>query len=116
MIAFIKDYSLFIIKKKLIILYILNVLDITLTLILLSTGLYMEVNTFMAKEVNNPAKAFILKTVIPAVLLIYIYFRMQKATNKQLKQSNIFINIITGVYFLINISHIIWIVLIPVFL
>jgi len=116
MIAFIKNYTLLVIKKKLLFLYILNVLDIIFTLALLSTGLYMEVNTFMAGEVQKPLKSFAIKVVLPAVILIFIYIRMQKATDKQLKQSNILINIAVCIYILINISHMIWVSLIPLFI
>jgi len=116
MIAFIKNYTLLVIKKKLLFLYILNVLDIIFTLALLSTGLYMEINALMAGEVQKPIEIFIIKAVLPAVLLIFIYIRMQKATDKQLKQSNIIINIAVCLYILINISHIIWVSLIPLLL
>jgi hypothetical protein len=51
MIAFIKNYSLDNIKNKLLMLYILNVTDIVFTLLLLSTGFYMEANGLMSNAV-----------------------------------------------------------------
>ena len=116
MMAFIKNYSLENIKNKLLILYILNVTDIIFTLLLLSNGLYMEVNTLMAKAVQSPTASLALKVILPAILFIFIYFRMHKASAKQLKQSNLIINFATAVYVVINVSHIIWISLIPVFM
>ena len=115
MIAFIKGYTLLQIKKKLLFLYMLNLLDILFTLSLLSTGLYMETNPLIADKVQNPIAFFTLKSLLPALLLIFIYLRMQDATEKQLKQSNRIINIAIIIYGLVNISHIVWISLIPFF-
>jgi hypothetical protein len=108
MIAFIKNYSLENIKNKLLILYILNVTDIISTLLLVGTGFYMEANTLMIKAVQSPTESIALKVVLPAVLLICIYFRMQKASDQQLKKANFFISGTTAIYALINISHLVW--------
>ncbi|WP_253200438.1 DUF5658 family protein [Clostridium sp. CF012] len=108
---FIKTYTFENIKYKLLLLYLLNVTDILFTLLLLSTGLFMEANFLMAKAVQSISSSFILKIVLPAVLLLYIYLRMKKATGTQLKQSNLILNIITGVYIIINISHLVWFLL-----
>lgn len=108
MILFIKAYTFENIKYKLLILYLLNVTDILFTVLLLSTGLFTEANFLMIKAVKSVPASFILKIVLPAVLLLYIYIRMKKASELQLKHSNIILNIITGVYILINASHLIW--------
>lgn len=116
MIAYIKNYSMLVIKKKLIFLYMLNVLDIMFTLVLLKTGIFMEVNILMVDTVNNPIQVFLMKAVLPALLLFFIYIRMQKATEKQLKQSNVIINIATCIYIIVNMLHILWVSLIPFFI
>ncbi|MBU3189348.1 hypothetical protein KPL51_07225 [Clostridium bowmanii] len=108
MMLFIKTYTYENIKYKLLILYLLNVTDILFTVLLLSTGLFAEANFLMVKAIQSPSTSFILKIVLPAVLLLYIYIRMKNASELQLKQSNIILNIITGVYILINIFHLIW--------
>ncbi len=108
MLLFIKTYTLDNIKQKLVILYLLNVADILFTLLLLATGFYIEANLFMSKAVQSLFASFILKIVLPALLLFYLYIRMKKANKKQLKQSNIILNIATAIYFIINISHLIW--------
>ena len=105
LIPFIKKYTLDNIKYKLIILYLLNVTDIFFTLILLSTGLFIEANILMAKAVESISDSFLLKILLPAVLLFSISIRMKKASNHQLKNSNTIINIAIGFYSLINISH-----------
>jgi SpoIID/LytB domain protein len=47
-------------------------------------------------------------TVLPAVLLIFVYLRMQKGTEQQLRKSNYFINGANILYALINLSHLVW--------
>ena len=116
MIAFIKTYTLENIKHKLLILYFLNVTDILFTLLLLSTGYYMEVNLLMVNAVQSLLASFILKILLPAVLIFYISIRIKKASEAQLKMSNIIINMATGFYVAINISHLIWCFLFLLFL
>lgn len=114
MIAFIRNYSLKSIKNKLLLLYILNVTDIIFTLLLLSTGFYIEANTLMGKIIQSPPAGLVLKIVLPAGLFIVVYVRMQKATDQQLKKSNLLINGATILYTLVNISHLIWFARIPI--
>lgn len=111
--AFIKDYSLKNLKNKLIILYILNVTDIIFTLLLLFTCFYMEVNPLIAKALKDPVSGLLLKIVLPAILLILVFSRMQRATEQQLKKSNYLINGVTAFYALINAFHLVWIAILP---
>jgi len=113
MTTFIKNYSLKNIKHKFLILYLLNLTDIIFTLLLLHTGLYMEANALMVKAVQSLVSSFILKVVLPAALLGYLYIRMTKATETQLKKSNLIITIVISIYFLINVSHLVWFAILP---
>ena len=112
MISFIKNYSLNSIKEKLILLYILNVLDIFFTVLLLSTGSFVEANYFMSSIVTSPLRYILIKIVLPAILLIFLFMRIKSATHEQLNKSNCCINIITGVYVFIDTSHVLWLFLI----
>jgi len=116
MITFIKSYNFITIKKKLILLYILNVTDLIFTLLLLNTGLFMEMNLLMSKTVQNYGASFVLKVILPAVILFYLYLRIQKASQTQLKKANVIINIAVIIYALINVSHFVWLLLTPLFL
>ena len=116
LIAFIKTYSLENIKYKLLVIYLLNVTDILFTMMLLSTGLYLEANVLMANAVESLLASFILKILFPGVLLFCLYIRMKKANETQLKQSNIIINIATAVYSVINLWHLICVLLLGLFL
>lgn len=100
------------IKRKLITIYILNVSDIIFTIFLVNTGLFLEANAIMAPLVyNRQLVSIIVKVLLPFVLLLGIYQRMKEATEKQLYQSNIIINVCLIFYGLINISHVVWIIL-----
>ena len=116
MIEFIKDYSLNNIKNKLAFLYILNLTDIIFTIILVNTGYYFEANFLMAGVIENYSASFLIKVILPAILLLYLYFRMQKATEYQLRVSNILISCAVGLYATINAFHILWFILLPVFM
>lgn len=93
-------------KRKLILLYLLNVSDLFFTYILLDSKLFFEGNAFMASVINNKYLSIFLKCILVLVLIIFICFRMKNATLKQIKIANILINIILIIYFIINISHI----------
>ena len=108
MIAFFKDFSLTGIRKKLIIIYILNVLDIFLTLVLIRTGYFMEANPLMALLIDDSFFAIALKSFLPALLCTYLYVRLKKAADMQLKTSNCFIGGLLLLYTCINILHLIW--------
>jgi len=107
-----KDRRLSLIKKKLILLYLLNVTDIIFTLLLISTGMFMEANFVMEPIItNNPLLGLGIKIVIPFVLFVWVFYRMKNASDKQLYHSNIIINICLIFYGLINLSHVIWCIL-----
>ncbi|OPJ59785.1 DUF5658 family protein [Clostridium oryzae] len=108
MVTFLKSWSLTNIRKKFIVLYLLNVLDILFTLILLKTGLFSEANNLMYIIIDNNFLCFFVKIVCPALLLLFLYVRIEKATKKQLKISNTAINIVIIFYSLIVLSHISW--------
>ncbi len=113
MLLFIKDYQIAILKKKYILLYVLNLIDIVFTILLLRTGYFREVNFFMLKAVDRPIICVLLKVVLPALLLGYVYRLSKAGEEEQLKVSNIAVNISLSVYLLVNVSHLIWTAMLP---
>lgn len=77
------------------------------TLVLLKTGCFIEANPLMVNIVQNLTTSLLVKIVLPAVLLVFLYFRIQKATEKQLRKGNFIINGIVLMYMSINIFHLI---------
>lgn len=114
--SFIKDYNIDNIRKKLFILYLLNVTDIIFTLALLKTGLFKEMNIFMVNVVKSPLISICLKILFPAGLLYYLYRKIKDLDYEQLQTANIGLLISLTIYLLVNLSHIIWVALLPVFL
>jgi len=102
------------IKSKLLILYILNVLDIVFTLLLLETGFFQEANPFMLYIINRPTKLLIIKIILPALLLFLMYLRIRNAQKHQLIISNKIINGALFGYGLLNLLHLIWFAIIPI--
>ena len=115
MFQFIKQTSLIHIKVRLILLYILNVSDILLTLLLIRTGFIVEANPLMASMIKNNFATFLVKGIIPALLFIYLYYRLQSATPKMIKLTNRCIFVLLGFYFIINCLHLLWFILLPYF-
>lgn len=103
---FIKDYTYKNIRKKFILLYSLNVLDIIFTLLLLRTGLFKEINGTMVGIVENAMLSLFLKIVVVGILIFVVAKRMLEATNKQLRISNIIISFMLLIYIIINLMHI----------
>lgn len=104
----IKSYTLPNIQRKLILLFILNALDIIFTLILLSTGLFIEANIIMANIVESPIVALELKFGLIGGLIGLEYKRIVDATEKQLFWANIAIGVVLVGYVIINIMHVAW--------
>lgn len=105
--SYFRAYNVPSLIHKLWVIYILNLTDIVFTLLLVSTGAFVEANPAMQNMVHtNPAMSIIAKTLIPLALILYITQRIQFANDKQLKQSNILINGLTILYVIINISHV----------
>ena len=98
-------------KRKLFLLYFLNVSDIVLTLLLLKTGYFMEVNSVMVDVVSNPWLSIFLKVFIVLILILFLCRRMKQANSKQLFYSNIIICFAVLIYILINLSHMLWAIL-----
>jgi hypothetical protein len=115
MITFIKNYTIETIRKKFLLLYLLNVTDIIFTVLLLRTGYFAEVNIFMIKAVQSPIASVLLKIILPAILLYYMYRQIRSSDASQLKVSNIAVNISLTIYSLVNLSHLVWVALLPVF-
>lgn len=115
MITFLKTHNLINIRKKIVLLYLLNVSDLILTLALLETGFFKEMNIFMVNAVEYPFISIILKVIFPAGLLYYLYKRICLSDVSQLKAMNIGLLFSLILYSLVNISHLVWVALLLFF-
>ncbi|MDF2484756.1 MAG: hypothetical protein K0R46_924 [Herbinix sp.] len=113
MLLFIKNYNLSVLKKKYILLYVLNLTDIIFTILLLQTGYFREVNLIMAKAVEHPVACISFKAILPALLLGYVYRCIKEGGEEQHRISNIAVNISLSVYAFVNLSHLVWSAMLP---
>lgn len=100
-------------RKKLILLYALNISDILFTMFLLQTGYFKEVNILMAGVVRTPAVSLMLKIIVPAFLLYYMYRQLLSSEDEQRKASNVAVNISLSIYCFVNITHLVWLAILP---
>lgn len=103
-----KRYDLKIVRQKLFATYILNITDILFTIYLLHTGAFIELNLFMNKILNSSGSIFLVKILLPGILILLLCLRLSKANIKQLYKANIIIDGCLIFYIAINLSHIIW--------
>lgn len=83
-------------------------MDLIFTVLLLQTGYFTEMNILMVKVVKSPFASILIKIILPALLLYYVYRKMKYANESQLKDSNIAINFSLIIYLLVNLSHLVW--------
>lgn len=108
LVRFFRTYDHVIINLKLMIIYILNLLDIIFTVVLLKTGYFQEANFLMRSVVEDLNLSFLVKGLLPLILLILLSVRIRKADERQRKLSNIAISGCMLYYGIINLSHIMW--------
>ena len=93
--------------SRLILLYFLNLFDYFFTLILISSGLFVEANPFLKLQINNQ-NGFILKCILPFLLLIYLHLRFLSSPPKSSLIARLLLDIILSCYIIINAFHIFW--------
>ena len=112
---FIKNYNLNGVRKKLIIIYILNVIDIVFTIALIKSGWFAEANGFMQSLVQSAVMSYVVKITIPATILFYIYMRVKNSDKKTLKMTNIGLLIPLIMYIGVDVLHVMYTIAIPIF-
>lgn len=105
---FLRAYDLKTTRGKLLVLYALNVSDALLTYLLVRTGCFREANFLLRGAVFNFGELFLIKILLPAVLIAWLYFRIYRATESQLRIGNIAVNVVLLLYTFINILHLVW--------
>lgn len=96
------------VRFKLVLLYILNISDLVFTIFLIRTGLFSEINILLDALLRIPVLCFLVKVIMPGLLIVYITKRIKRASKGQLRISNLLTNIILSFYFAINLHHFVW--------
>ncbi len=94
-------------KKRLFLLFMLNMSDWLCTLALLATGLFEEANPLMRKVISSPPLGFAVKVLFPLLFVLAAINKVKDADERQLLVSNNIALLGVSVYLLLNIYHII---------
>lgn len=100
-------YSENIFDRRLALLYFLNLSDYLFTLVLISSGLFIEANPLLSFSING-AGGFLAKCILPLLLLYYIRSRLITNPTKHILAAKIILDIAVSLYFAINCFHIFW--------
>lgn len=93
-------------KKRLFLLFILNVSDWLCTLALISTGYFEEINPLMKNVVASPLLGFVVKIFVPLIFVLFALSKVKESDSRQLLISNNIALFGVAVYVLLNIYHI----------
>lgn len=88
------------------IIVLLNISDMILTYIGITTSYCLEANKLMLPVVDNLIVLSLLKILLPTCLFTFIYFRMSDATIEQIKRSYKLINGLIIYYVVVNVINI----------
>lgn len=94
-------------KKRLFLLFMLNMSDWVCTLALLSTGYFEEANPLMRNIIASPMLGFAVKILLPLLFISFALSKVNNADSKQILVSNNIALFGVSVYLLLNIYHII---------
>ena len=94
------------VKKRLFLLFMLNLSDWICTLALLRTGMFKEANPLMENVISNYALGFAVKAVMPFGLILFALTKLKDADRRQILISNNIALFGVSVYFLLNLYHI----------
>jgi len=108
MVTFLRAYDFKTIRRKLVALYFLNVSDALLTYLLVGTGRFREINFLLERAAGDMGALFLIKILLPAALIAWLYMRIELATERQLRPSNAAVNSVFLLYVFVNLLHLVW--------
>ncbi len=94
-------------KKRLFLLFMLNMSDWICTLSLLATGAFEEANPLMKNVIESPFLGFFVKVFLPLVFILFALSKLADADKKQILFSNNIALAGVSVYLLLNLYHIV---------
>lgn len=97
---------------EILVLYILNVVDLVLTQVSLSTGKVYEANPLMVDLMNNLPMAILIKVVFLGLALFAIVYFAYRWEIKIVKFLHVLILSVITIYSFVNINHIVNFILI----
>lgn len=94
-------------RRKLLLLFFLNLSDYFCTTTIIQYKGFEEINPIMIYLLEKPMFCFMIKCVLPLLLVGYIFYAIKNASDNLIFIVNIVMLIVVVFYSLINIMHII---------
>jgi len=90
--------------------FILNCTDLLFTYTYLKTGIFFEFNPIMRMLLISPYLALLAKIILPAIFLIYFFFRLDEHSALSLKLCKIGGTLLILTYVFINSLHLYYLI------
>ena len=87
--------------------YLLNVFDYLFTMVLISSGLFAEVNPLLSPGIDG-LTGFLAKCILPLLLLVFIRMRLMNDPPRNMVAAKLLLDVVMTYYFVINCFHIFW--------
>lgn len=94
-------------RRKLLLLFFLNISDYLCTITIIQYNGFKEINPIMIYLLEKPMFCFVIKCVLPLLLVGYIFYAIKNASDNLIFIVNIVMFVVVVFYLLINIMHII---------
>ncbi len=93
--------------NRLALIYFLNLSDYLFTLVLISSGLFIEANPLLSLNIDGLG-GFLAKCILPLLLIFYIRSRFVNNPTKHIFAAKLMLDILLCFYFFINCFHLFW--------
>ena len=93
-------------RQKILLMIFLNFSDWLCTITLLRYDGFFEANPLMVNLIDKPFLCFIVKCILPFILMLYIFYALPSSSKNIVKGVNIIMIVLGTIYLLINILHI----------
>lgn len=106
MILYLKNYEFKTIAHKLSLIYILNIIDLVLGIILFNANFKPAMNGLSALIFGNPFGIIFLKILLPAGILGYFFYKIQQIDDRRiLRLINLTISLTLLFFLVTNLVH-----------
>ena len=115
MLLYFKNYHPHVMAHKLSLLYLLNIVELLLSMILFHADICTVTNPILIAVMNHPWLMILLKALLPAILFGYLfYYLTQTESAKILHLSNLGISALLVIYGFINLVYLSNWILVPI--
>ncbi len=93
------------VRMRMLLLYALNILDMLITKFLIQTGKFREINPVMALALQSDWATLLLKLLLPAVLMSYLYRRLRLINVRHLRLAARALEVLIAAYCIVSLLH-----------